>query len=93
MGGGGGEVAEGAVEGGVVEDAEDVRVPAEEDGGAAVEVEPLGEAGEEVEGHGGGRGRVGEDEILDGDNFEELGVVGHEFLECVVSEPGGDVLG
>lgn len=50
--GGGGEGAEGLELHGVVENVEYVGVLTEEGGGAAVEVEPLGEAVEEVEGDG-----------------------------------------
>lgn len=57
---------------------------AEEGGGAAVEVELLGESGEELEGDYGVFG-VGENEILNGYDFEEVLVVVHELLECGVS--------
>lgn len=45
----------------MVEDAEDVRIPAEERGGAAVEVEPLREAVEEIHGDGSRIGAASED--------------------------------
>ena len=60
-----------------------MRVSADERCGAAVEVEILGKCGEEIKGDmrvGG----VGEDEVLDGDHFEEVLVVVHELLECGV---------
>lgn len=45
----------------MVEYAEDVRIPAEEGGGAAVEVEPLREAVEEIHGDGSRIGAASED--------------------------------
>lgn len=64
----------------------------EEGGGAAVEVEFLGEFGEEREGNDGVFG-VGENEVLDGDDFEEVFVRIHEFFESGVSGSGGYILG
>lgn len=66
-------------------------VLADEGGGAAVEVELLGEVGQEGKRNDGVFG-VGEDEVLDGENFEEVFVGVHEFLESWVSGSGGDVL-
>lgn len=56
----------------MVENVEDVGVPAEEDGGAAVEVDALGEAADEVEGDARRGGVGGEDEVLYGDDSYEV---------------------
>lgn len=72
MEGGGSEGAEGLELDGVVVNVEDMGVPAEEDGGAAVEVDALGEAADEVEGDGRRGGVGGEDEVLYGDDSDEV---------------------
>lgn len=70
--GGGGEGAVGLELVRVVENVEDVWVPAEEDGGAAVEVDALGEAADEVEGDGRRGGLGGQDQVLYGDDSKEV---------------------
>lgn len=73
----GSEGAEGLELDGVVENVEDVGVLAEKDGGAAVEMEALGEAAEEVEGDGRRGGVGGKNEVLYGDDSEEVLVFLH----------------
>lgn len=68
----------------VVEDIEDVGVTAEEGSGASVEVELLGESVEKIDGDRRVFG-VCEDEVFNGNYFEEVFVIVHEFLECGVS--------
>lgn len=82
--------ADDLVGGGVAGDGEDVRVPADEVGGAAVEVELLGGGGEEGEGEGAAGG--GEYEVLDGGDLEEVLVAVHQLLEGGVPRPCGNVL-
>lgn len=65
---------------------ENVRVLPQERSSATVEVELLGEPGEKLDGYGRRFSCwVGEDEVLYGDDLEEVLVFVHELLENRVS--------
>lgn len=63
---------------------ENVRIFAEEGSSATIEVKPLGEPGQEVKGHAWVLW-VCEDEVLNGNDFEKMFVLVHQFLKHRVS--------